>query len=628
MSYWDKVPTRRVGRRRVLAATGVAAFSAAFLAACGGDDDDEPSPAATSASSSITSSSSTSAAGASGSSGATGAARPAPTQASGLVSPIADESANAIRGGTLLGYHPLTLVTYDPYFPGGHIRAVRRVYNQLWRISDGVGEPTNGEPEGDLVESWEMSPDNLKITAKLHPEAKFPDVEPFNSRALDAQDVLSSWEFYLERGNRRSELANSINSFAPITSFEAPDDRTIVINLAQPNSTIFSSLGNTALGTFFILAKEFTEETLDIKTQSFGTGPFYMTTELNDIEYHWKRNPNFKRFGDLPYLDEIHEPVLTETAAALAQFVAGQIYWGGPQAQDIVPLKKDNPELDVWLIQPNGAMQLRWFFGHNEESPFKDERLRQAFRYTWDIDAYNDALNNVATFQDAGLPVESYWDTFLSAGSWGGWWLDPKSSDFGPNAKYFEYNPEEAKALLSAAGINEEPMPFNMVYAAPGPSSYPPFFFPRAEVLIGFARDSGLFDPQINLVNYATEWNEYRQSKGQFNGASWQPDVAPPDPTGALFNVLHPDGSYFQGGSPELAELAVKALGEFDTEARKELVHEAQRINAKQQFSPGLGQGSLVQITWPIIRNWLTFQGGTNNEDSRRFLDPSRAPGA
>jgi hypothetical protein len=44
----------------------------------------------------------------------------------------------------MLGYHPLTLVTYDPYFPGGHIRIVRRTYNQLWRIKDGVAEATDG----------------------------------------------------------------------------------------------------------------------------------------------------------------------------------------------------------------------------------------------------------------------------------------------------------------------------------------------------------------------------------------------------------------------------------------------------------------------------------------------------
>ena len=625
MSYWNNVLTRRVGRRRALAASSSAGLGAALLAACGGSSNNNSSStgsAGTGAAPTTAAASGSTAA----SSGASGSTAPAPTVSNGIVTAITDESASVKRGGILKGYHPLTLVTYDPYFPGGHIRIVRRTYNQLFRIKDGVAKPTDGSPEGDLVQSWEVSADKTVITAKLYPNSKFPPIEPVNGRALTTQDVLSSWDFFLTRGNRRSELANKINPSAPITSIEAPDDTTLVIKLARPNATIFTSLGNNALGTFFILPKEATDGTIDVKQKAIGTGPFYPTTDLNDISYKWARNPNYQRFpGNLPYLDGIEEPILTETSAALAQFRAGAIYWGGPQAEDIVPLKKEFKELDVWMVPPNGAMQLRWFFGHNDESPFKDERVRQAFRMTWDIDAYNDAMNNVSAFQKDGLPVQSFFDTFISSGSWAGWWLDPKSSDFGPNASYYKFNLDEAKKLLDAAGI-QTPLKYDMVYAAPGPTSYPPFYFPRAEVLIGFSRDSKLFDPQINLVNYATEWNKYRQAKGDFSGAAWQPDVAPPDPAGALFNVMHPDGSYFQGGDQNLADMAEKALQEFDTAKRMQILHDAQRYDAKTNFSPGPGQGHLVQITWPVIRNWLAFQGGTNNENQHQFIDPTKPP--
>ena len=43
------------------------------------------------------------------------------------------------------------------------------------------------------------------------------------------------------------------------------------------------------------------------------------------------------------------------------------------------------------------------------------------------------------------------WNTALNA-SQEGWWLDPKDAKFGPNAKYFQHNPAEAKKLLAAAG--------------------------------------------------------------------------------------------------------------------------------------------------------------------------------
>ena len=32
------------------------------------------------------------------------------------------------------------------------------------------------------------------------------------------------------------------------------------------------------------------------------------------------------------------------------------------------------------------------------------------------------------------------------------WWLDPRGPDFGPNAKYFKYDPAESRKLLAAAG--------------------------------------------------------------------------------------------------------------------------------------------------------------------------------
>jgi len=35
-----------------------------------------------------------------------------------------------------------------------------------------------------------------------------------------------------------------------------------------------------------------------------------------------------------------------------------------------------------------------------------------------------------------------------------GWWLDPKSSDFGPNGKYLQHNVEEAKKLALRRGLS------------------------------------------------------------------------------------------------------------------------------------------------------------------------------
>ena len=79
--------------------------------------------------------------------------------------------------------------------------------------------------------------------------------------------------------------------------------------------------------------------------------------------------------------------------------------------------------------------------------------VRQAISMGIDREAWINALFNIDGFERDGLPVESKWNSHLLA-IWENpqYWLDPKGKEFGENAKYFQYNPEEAKALLKAAG--------------------------------------------------------------------------------------------------------------------------------------------------------------------------------
>ena len=48
--------------------------------------------------------------------------------------------------------------------------------------------------EGDMAESWELSPDHLTLTFKLRQGVKWDSRAPTNGRLWDAQDVVKSWE--------------------------------------------------------------------------------------------------------------------------------------------------------------------------------------------------------------------------------------------------------------------------------------------------------------------------------------------------------------------------------------------------------------------------------------------------
>ena len=70
------------------------------------------------------------------------------------------------------------------------------------------------EIDGDIVESWEISPDKLTINAKVNPNAAFHPVAPVNGRAVDANDMASRTRvgyiahtetYYLFVGRNRNE---------------------------------------------------------------------------------------------------------------------------------------------------------------------------------------------------------------------------------------------------------------------------------------------------------------------------------------------------------------------------------------------------------------------------------------
>src|SRR3954451_6326716 len=200
-NFWTEVSRARLSRRRSLALTAGAAVGSALLAACGGSN--------------------------SGTSG---------QQVSSLVQPASDDSKSAIKGGIYKGISPLNLLQIDPHQPGGHIGVVRRVYSQLFRVKDGYLEQANGDIEGDLFESWELSPDKLTLTAKLRPNAHWAQVAPTNGRSGTSEDLVFTWDRFPNTPSRLYEVINAVTPYAPVVSLAATDARTIVIKLKEPNS--------------------------------------------------------------------------------------------------------------------------------------------------------------------------------------------------------------------------------------------------------------------------------------------------------------------------------------------------------------------------------------------------------
>jgi ABC-type transport system substrate-binding protein len=177
-----------------------------FLMACGGDDDDAPTATATTSSSgssgstgatgSTGSTSATGSTGATGTTGATGAT--ASTASSGLLhSPTATQGK---PGGTLKHYSAADATHFDSVADSsGAVVSLSSslFYPRMLRMkSVPVPGEADGSSEGELAESWEVSPDRLSITFKIRQGMVWDRRDPTNGRQINADDVVFSWEKY------------------------------------------------------------------------------------------------------------------------------------------------------------------------------------------------------------------------------------------------------------------------------------------------------------------------------------------------------------------------------------------------------------------------------------------------
>ncbi|HWO72335.1 MAG TPA: ABC transporter substrate-binding protein [Dehalococcoidia bacterium] len=626
-SYWDRVLNRRLTRRRALAATGAAAGAAAFLAACGGDKEE----------------------------GGGG-------QASELLinGKEVDTTDKAKRGGVwkaALSRDPqnFDLYNFDPFSQGfANVVGSKLVWIKPSRMKD----PTSLEVVPDIA-TWEISPDKLTYTFKIMPNALFGPLSPtfhqgapqsIANRPFDSEDVAFSWERFKTVSSNAGELHGERGG--PVESLTTPDKQTVVMKLKQPFSPFLGTLANASVSYFYILPKEGRGQDANFFNRwQFGGGPFYIDRFEPSVRLVLKRNPNYEKrdTGDgglkRPFVDEVNFVILPDPTAAEAQFRAGQIFTPGlglSTVEGILQAKKDIPELQL-RGTPDATAVTEWF-GMSAEGPWKDERVRQAVHYAWDNDTFIDVTASVDKLEAAGIPVEKRYNTAIPGGGPGsymyfpGMWLDPKGKDFGENAKYYQFNPAEAKKLLSAAGF---PNGFEFKHI-----QYPLGFGqqPQQDVMDGMYANIGLKATQEkvtipDIFNYIFPPQDKTKPAGNWKEMLNTVDYGGPDVGNYLLAHFSKRGNLFGGwdpngkgatteGDPFLNETTDKVLLEFDNNKRIELVREFQRYMAKKFYYHRYPGGVMtLALTWPVISNFGVWRGQNLNAFyTFEWIDDTKRP--
>ena len=607
--YWQSVAERRVSRRRALGMTAGGAAAAAFLAACGGGSGTTSEP-----------------------------------QGEGAVTQAVDSSSKAVRGGVWMDAHNADIQSFDPHFMSVPSTSLGTMaYSRLFRPEVGVlKQAVSGAVQPDAVESFEFSGDRLQLTVKLRKNLKFANIAPVNGRNLDAQDVLFSYERLSSIGTQRAFYVGSLGG--PIDSVTAPDNNTVVFKLNQVYAPLLAIFSTSANGNFYLVPREAEDQgKLDLRRTQLGSGPWMLKDYQPSVGYTYARNDGWYD-ADKIYLDEVQLPIISEYATGLAQFKAGRIYRAGPPSpsfairnEDVLSTKRENPTLNLYLGQVSSTSGFG-FFGWNPalgaKTPFRDPRLRQALSMSWDRDLWIDTFLGTQQMRDEGLPIDVRWNTVANA-LWEGWWLDPKSTEFGPNGKFYENNIAEAKKLVSAAGFPNG-VDADMQHITS--SEYGLDFPKQVETYAAFANEVGI-RLTTKALGFNTDWRGVADSKGDFSGVAFRgaggnnaPDIAE-----TMVRLLHPvhggvtytgffsENSSFQKGDPEITALLDKTRTEFEQAKRIAYINDVQRLAAAQQYVLRVPGGTnLLSLAWPAVQNENTFR------DEMRFvgqwLDKTKAP--
>jgi peptide/nickel transport system substrate-binding protein len=585
--YWSRILAPRLNRRRAVSGGIGITTAAVFLAACGGGGD-----------------------------------KGKPENVSGVVTVPKDTTKSAKRGGTLPLRRSADVTHFDPFVPLGNAGVpTSMVFSRLIRLKPGLNQPPGTEYLGDLVDSWELSPDKLQITFKLRANASWHNVAPVNGRKVDADDIVASWKRFESRAVNAANFSGVKNPSAPIESMRAVDMRTVAAKLTQPVSSLLGLLATSAAGMFFLPRDA--DGGYDARQTAIGSGPWMVEEYFASSRVAYKRHDGHHEV-DRVFIDKATEFVLPEYAAMLAQLKAGKIF-AGPQdvrQEDIVPLKNEVPALNVYVqdpVPPYGCFKFGWNPALGAKTPFRDKRLRQAFALSIDRDTYIDAIYNVDKLQKDGFPIKGYLDTAVQPDTGGPYWLDPRSKDFGPNAKYFQYDVAEAKKLVAAAGFASG-FDVNGVYGNFGRDVWTR----TVPIIQEFLNQAGIRAKIETLPYGASEFqSKYYLPQGDYEGFVVNPRQAAGifDPVEVAFIEFTPssapaytgffsENSSYLKGDPEYTSLLQKARQEFDEKKRIALIHDFQRLEAANQYRPVFpGSADSLGINWPALQNYNLYHG-------------------
>lgn len=412
--------------------------------------------------------------------------------------------------------------------------------------------------EGELAESWEISPDNLTITFHLRKGVKWHDGTPFTSA-----DVLFTYQLYVDP---KTPTAYA-EAYKQVLKAEAPDPYTFRVTYPKPYAPALGSWGLNILPKHLLEGKDITKSPLS--RSPIGTGPYKFVEWVPGEKVVLEANEDY--FEGRPYIKRVVYRIVPDQST---QFM--ELQSGGLDLMDLTPIQyttqTDTPAFKRNFNKYRYLAFSYTYLGYNLERPmFQDKRVRQAISYAIDkkeiIDGVLLGLGQIATG-----PYKP--DTWV----------------YNPKVKRYSHDPDKARQLLREAGwqdtdgdgiLDREGKPFRFTIVTNQGND---LRVKTAEIIQRRLKEVGI-DVKIRVVEWATFLKEFIHA-GNFDACilGWRGGPEPDQ-----YNIWHSSKTgprqlnFIHYKNAEVDELLEKGRRTFDRAERKRIYDRFQEILAEEQ---------------------------------------------
>jgi peptide/nickel transport system substrate-binding protein len=471
------------------------------------------------------------------------------------------------------------------------------VHSKLVRHRVGAGVPPGTfAVEPDLAERWE-EPDDATVVFYLRRGVRWHNKPPVNGRELTAEDVKFSYDRFLtEKGNPLKFMLD------PVDRVEVVDRYTVRFRLKEPFVWLVNMLANPT-GTW-IVARELLEKYGDLKRpeSAIGTGPFVLDRYEPNVKTVFRRNPDY--FRGQPWVDGVEWLVLEDDSVGLATYRTGQIDCGPwhqwvVRQQDLPLLKKNAPHLVYQDFLSNVTTGI---YMRTDKPPFNDVRVRRAVSHAIDRQAVIDAVylkGEPSPGISRGLPEWS-----------------PRIDQLGPGARYYRYDPREARRLLAEAGF---PQGFKTQMNVTG--GYGSDAMDSFQVVQRHLKESGI-DAELKVQEYGAYIST--TFLGKYEGLAMGPFSIAWEPHTTLYGMYMPEQGRNSShvSDPRIIAMLREQMRTRDIEARRRIIFDIHQYAAEQQYYVYLYAAGLTGSWHPSVKNYApnsSFDYG--NRSAALWLD-------